>query len=99
MGRFGKAIIGTIKKIVGSSSKHSCASSSSCYTEHEESLMHEDEETVLTEEQEEEQGRSMEEDDKHYLDLDRGREMEAYHLIKDRDFEPPPLYDSGFSKP
>ena len=35
----------------------------------------------------------MEEDDEPYVDLERGREMEAYHLIKDREFEPTPLYD------
>ena len=59
--------------------------------------MREDEEAEPMEEQEQEQ--SMEEDDKPHLDLERGWEMEAYHLIMDRDFEPPPLYDSGFSKP
>ena len=39
MGRFGKAIARTIKKIMGSSSKCSHGSSSSCYTNHEESPM------------------------------------------------------------
>ena len=52
--------------------------------------MREDEEAEPMEEQEQEQ--SMEEDDKPHLDLERGREMETYRLIKDRDFEPPPLY-------
>jgi len=35
----------------------------------------------------------MEEDDKPCLDLERGQEMEAYHLIKDRVFKDMPLYD------
>ena len=48
---------------------------------------------MLTEEQEQEQGQPMEEDDEPHLDLERGREMEAYHLIKDHEFEPTPLYD------
>ena len=51
--------------------------------------MHEDEETVSTEEQEQ----PMEEDDEPHLDLERGWEMEAYHLIKDHEFKPTPLYD------
>ena len=55
--------------------------------------MHEDEETMSTEEQEQEQGHPMEEDDEPHLNLERGQEMEAYHLIKDREFEPTPLYD------
>jgi hypothetical protein len=57
----------------------------------------EDEETKPTEEQEEEQvqeqGQSMEEDDEPHLDLERGWEMEAYHLIKNHMFEPMPLYN------
>ena len=40
----------------------------------------------------------MEEDDEPHLDLERGREMEAYHLIKDRKFEPTPLYDPALLK-
>ena len=59
--------------------------------------MQEDEETMPTEEQEEEQvqeqGQSMEEEDEPHLDLERGQEMEAYHLIKNRVFEPMLLYD------
>ena len=55
--------------------------------------MHEDEETVPTEEQEQEQGQPMEDDDEPHLDLERGQQMEAFHLIKDREFEPTPLYD------
>ena len=55
--------------------------------------MHEDEETMPVEEQEQEPGQPMEEDDEPHLDLERGREMEAYHLIKDHEFEPTPLYD------
>ena len=51
------------------------------------------EETVPTEEQEQEQGQPMEEDDEPHLDLERGRDMEAYHLIKDNELEPTPLYD------
>ena len=59
--------------------------------------MQEDEETMPTEEQEEEQvqeqGQSMEEDDTRHLDLERGWEMEAYNLIKNRKFDHTPLYD------
>jgi hypothetical protein len=77
--------------------KRSRGSSSSRYTEHEESPMHEDEETMLMEEQEQE--RPMEEDDKSHLDLERGREMEAYHLIKYREFEPHHCTTPRFSKP
>jgi hypothetical protein len=58
--------------------------------------MQEDEETKPMEEQEEqvqEQGQSMEEEDEPHLDLERGQEMEAYNLIKNRVFEPTPLYD------
>ena len=93
MGRLEKAIASAIKKIAGSSSKRSHGSSSSRYTEHEESPMHEDEETMPMEEQEQEQGQPMEDGDKPHLDLERGRKMEAYHLIKDCEFEPTPLYD------
>ena len=35
----------------------------------------------------------MEDDDEPHLDLERGQQMEAFHLIKDREFEPTPLYD------
>jgi hypothetical protein len=94
MGRFRKAIASAVKKVTGSSSKHSHASSSSCYTEHEESPMQEDEEN----EPMEEKGQSVEEEDEPYLDLERGREMEAYHLIEDHEFEPMPMYDPHFSK-
>jgi hypothetical protein len=97
MGRFRKAITDVVKKIAGSSLKRSRGSSSSRYTKHEESLMHEDEETMSTEEQEQE--RPMEEDDESYLDLERGQEMEAYHLIKDREFEPHRCMTLRFSKP
>ena len=48
--------------------------------------MHEDEEIVSMEEQEQEQGQPMEEDDEPHLDLQRGWEMEPYHLIKDHEF-------------
>jgi len=85
MGRFRKAICGTIKKITGSSSKHSHGSSSLCYTEREE--------TTPMEEQEQEQGQPMEEDDEPHLDLERGQEMEAYNLIKNRVFDHTLLYD------
>ena len=51
--------------------------------------MHEDEETMPIGEQE----RPIEEGDEPHLNLERGQEMEAYHLIKDREFEPTPLYD------
>jgi hypothetical protein len=88
MGRFRKAITSAIKKVMGSSSKRSCASSSSRYTEREESPMQEDEENEPTEDQ----GQSVEEDEP-YLDLERGREMVDYHLIKDREFEPTPMYN------
>ena len=40
----------------------------------------------------------MEEDDEPHLDLERGQEMEAYHLIKDREFEPTSLYDPTLLK-
>ena len=97
MGRFRKAIADAVKKIARSSSKRSHRSSSSPYTEYEESPMHEDEETVLTEEQEEdreqEQGQSMEDDDAPNLDLERGREIEAYNLIKNHEFDHTLLYD------
>jgi hypothetical protein len=89
MGRFGKAITGAIKKVMGPSSKRSYASSSSHYTECEESPMQEDEENEPTEEQ----GQSVEEEDEPYLDLEGGQEMEAYHLIKDHEFEPTPMYN------
>ena len=59
--------------------------------------MHEDEETVSTEEQEEEheheQEQPMEEDDTPHLDLEGGREMQAYNLIKNYEFVHMPLYD------
>ena len=55
--------------------------------------MREDEEAEPMEEQEQVQEQSMEEDDKPHLDLERGWEMEAYHLIKDHEFKPTPLYD------
>ena len=55
--------------------------------------MHEVEETVPMEEQEQEQEQPMQEDDEPHLDLERGQQMEAFHLIKDREFEPTPLYD------
>jgi hypothetical protein len=51
--------------------------------------MQEDEENEPTEEQ----GQSVVEEDEPYLDLERGREMDAYHLIKDREFESTPMYD------
>jgi hypothetical protein len=35
----------------------------------------------------------MEDDDTPHLDLERGWEMEAYNLIKNRDFDHTPLYD------
>ena len=93
MGRFRKAIVGAVKKIMGSISKCSRGSSSSHYTEREESSMHEDEETVPTEEQEQEQGQPMEDDDEPHLDLERGWEMEAYNHIKNHEFDHTPLYD------
>ena len=59
--------------------------------------MHEDEETMPMEEQEQEQeqeqGQSMEENDAPHLDLERGREMEAYNLIKNHEFDHTPLYN------
>ena len=61
--------------------------------------MHEDQEIMPTEkqeeeqEQEQEQGQSMEENDAPHLDLERGREMEAYNLIKNHEFVHTPLYD------
>ena len=67
MGRFRKAIPGTVKKIAGSSSKCSRGCSSSRYTEHEESPMHEDEETEQEEEQEEEEQPMEEDNDAPYL--------------------------------
>ena len=97
MGRFRKAIIGAVKKIVGSSSKSSRGCSSSRYTEQDGRPINEDEKTVLTEEQEEdreqEQGQSMEDDDAPNLDLERGREIEAYNLIKNHEFDHTLLYD------
>ena len=60
--------------------------------------MHEDEETVPTEEQEQEQGQPMEDDDEPHLDLERGQEMEAYNLIKNRVFDHTPLYDPALLK-
>jgi len=69
MDRFGKRLIGVLKKVMVSSSSCSRGGSSMCYTEPEEILMHEDGETVPTEEQEQEQ--LMEEgDDKTNLDLE-----------------------------
>ena len=60
--------------------------------------MHEDEKTMPTEEQEEEkqvqeQGQLMENDDAPHHDMERGWEMEAYNLIKNREFDHTPLYD------
>jgi hypothetical protein len=97
MGRFGKTIADAAKKITGSSSKRSCASSSSRYTEQEESPMHE--EVEHTEEQEEEHvhhAQEVEEEDEPHLDLERGWEMEAYHLVKDHEFNHTPTYDADF---
>ena len=54
--------------------------------------MHEVEETVPTEEQEQEQEQPMQEDDEPHLDLERGQDMEAYHLLKNHEFEPMPFY-------
>jgi len=51
------------------------------------------------EEQEQEQRQSMEDDDAPHLDLERGREMEAYNLIKNREFDHMLLYAPCFSKP
>jgi hypothetical protein len=40
----------------------------------------------------------MEEDDAPHLDLERGRKMEAYNIIKNREFDHTLLYDPCFSK-
>jgi hypothetical protein len=100
MGSFGKTIANAAKNITGSSSKRSRASSSSCYTEQEVSLMHE--EVVHMEEQEEEHvhhAQEVEEEDEPHLDLERGREMEAYHLVKDREFNHMQCMTPTSSKP
>ena len=56
--------------------------------------MHEDEETVPTEEEEQEQEQPMEEgDDDPHLDLEGDQEMQAYNLIKNREFIHTPMYD------
>jgi len=55
--------------------------------------MHEDEETMPVEEQEQEPGQPMEEDDEPHLDLERGRGMEAYNLIKNHGFVHTSIYD------
>jgi hypothetical protein len=99
MGSFRKTIADAAKKITGSSSKRSRASSSSSYTEQEESPMHE--EVDHTEEQEEEHvhhAQEVEEEDEPHLDLERGRDIESYHLIKDRKFNHTPMYDADFLK-
>ena len=56
--------------------------------------MHEDEKTMPTEEEQQEQEQPMEEgDDDPHLDLEGDREMQAYNLIKNREFVHTPTYD------
>jgi hypothetical protein len=50
IGRFGKKIVGALKKIIGLSSSPSHGSSSTHFTEPKESPMHEDKEITPTEE-------------------------------------------------
>jgi hypothetical protein len=57
------------------------------------------EEVDHTKEQEEEHAhhaQEIEEEDEPHLDLERGWEMEAYHLVKDREFNHMPMYDVDF---
>jgi hypothetical protein len=63
------------------------------YTEHEESLMHEDEETMLAEEEQEQEQPMGEGDDDHHLDFEGEWEMQAYDLIKNREFIHTPASD------
>ena len=87
MGKFSRKLSGAFKKAIGGSSSHSRRSSSTRYTEHEESPMHEDEKTMPTEEEEQEQEQPMEEgEDDPHLGLEGDREMQAYNLIKNREF-------------
>ena len=59
--------------------------------------MHEDKETVPTEEEEEEQEEEEqpmeEDDDEPHLNLEGDQEMQAYNLIKNREFVHTPAYD------
>ena len=90
MCKFGRKLTSIFKKAMGASSSRSRRSSSARYTEPEENPMHEEEETELTEEQE----HPMEEgDDDPHLGLEGDQEMQAYNLIKNREFIHTPAYD------
>ena len=91
MGRLEMKVIGALKKIMGSSSSCSRGSSSAHFTEPEESPVHEEDETTPTEEA---QAEPMEvEDDAPHLDLEGDWELQAYALVKDREFIHTPAYD------
>lgn len=91
MDRFGRKINGALKKVTGSSSSRSRGSSSAHFTEPDESPMHEEEEATPTEEA---QAEPMDvEDDAPYLDLEGDQEVQAYNLVKNREFIHMVAYD------
>ena len=55
--------------------------------------MHEEEETEPTEEEQEQEQEMEKGDDDPHLDLEGGREMQAYNHVKDHEFDHMPVYD------